>query len=121
MSKSKIFLLTSEWEGFGLVAFEALTMGLPCVVSNVGGLPSIIDKTCGMVCGNDQDFIDEINKLLSDSNYYNDKHLKAIEKSKRLDNYEEYCNKLDKVYKEIQIRKSSSDRLPDLFYLRQVH
>ena len=44
MNQSRVFCLTSEWEGYGLVAFEALTLGLPCVVSPVGGLVDIVDE-----------------------------------------------------------------------------
>lgn len=101
MEQAKIFLLTSEWEGFGLVAFEALTLGLPCVVSNVGGLPAIVDNSCGKLCESVKEFTEEINMLLNNNEYYREKSKFAIIKSKKLDNYEKYCCKLDKIYKTI--------------------
>ena len=101
MAQAKIFLLTSEWEGFGLVAFEALTLGLPCVVSNVGGLPAIVDNSCGKLCESVKEFTEEINMLLNNNEYYREKSKFAIIKSKKIDNYEKYCCKLDKIYKTI--------------------
>lgn len=101
MAESKIFLLTSEYEGYGLAAFEALSLGLPCVVSNVGGLSSVVDDSCGKLCekGNIMEYCNEITNLLTNEDYYINKSKKAIIKSKKLDNLEEYCTKLDKIYK----------------------
>ena len=102
MKNSKIFLLTSEWEGYGLVAFEALTLGLPCVVSNVGGLPKIVDKSCGCLCNDEDDYINECIKLLSDRTYLNEKSEKSVEKSKLIENYNEYITKIDNYYEAVE-------------------
>jgi glycosyltransferase involved in cell wall biosynthesis len=98
MAKSKIFCLNSEWEGFGLVAFEALSLGIPCVVSNVGGLVDIVDNECGMLCNNDFDFINEIKLLLYNNNYYNMKLNSARIKAEKLDNYSRYIKKIIDTY-----------------------
>lgn len=98
MAKSKIFVLTSEWEGFGLVAFEAITLGLPCVVSKVGGLQEIIDDKCGYLCINEQDFVNGIINLLKNDNYKN--YIQnVIEKSKKIENFNEYIKNIDNDYK----------------------
>lgn len=44
-----VLAVPSRREGFGLVAAEALAMGVPVVVSDVGGLPSIPTPDCGTV------------------------------------------------------------------------
>lgn len=47
-----IFVIPSRWDGesFGVVAVEAGAAGLPCVVSDVGGLPEVVvNGTTGIV------------------------------------------------------------------------
>jgi glycosyltransferase involved in cell wall biosynthesis len=39
-----IFVLASEWEGFGLVAIEAMASGTPVITSNRGALPYLINN-----------------------------------------------------------------------------
>ncbi len=41
LSVGDIFLLPSGSESFGLAALEAMSCGLPCITSNVGGLPEL--------------------------------------------------------------------------------
>lgn len=101
MNQSRIFMLTSDWEGFGLVAFEALSLGLPCVVSSVGGLTDIVDDSCGYLCSNQQDFGDSVNKLLNDKILYEKMVNSAIEKSKQLDNRKDYMEEIASIYYEL--------------------
>lgn len=98
MVKSKVFCLTSNWEGYGLVAFEALTLGLPAVVSNVGGLSSIVDESCGKLCNSDEDFYNEIEMLLNKQEYYDRKKINAYKKSSKIENFDVYMKKIDEIY-----------------------
>lgn len=98
MKKSKIFLLTSDWEGFGLSAFEALTLGLPCVVNNVGGLREIVTNDCGKLFVNSQEAVENIIKMLKDTKLLENKSQKAKNRAKHLENINDYIEKIIKLY-----------------------
>ena len=98
LNQSKILINTSKWEGFGLSVVEGMSYGLPVVCNNVGGLINLVDSECGLLCTNDSDFIEEINKLLFDKNYYDKKSKNAYNKSKGFENVKEYTNKVFQIY-----------------------
>lgn len=97
MAKSRVFCLTSDWEGFGLVAFEALAMGMPCIVSNVGGLPTIVNEKCGMLVETEKQFEEAIIEILLKKEYINMEEF-AIERAKKLDNYKQYMSLIENIY-----------------------
>lgn len=47
LQKSKLFVLPSVEEGQGVVLIEALACGTPCIASNVGGIPDVINDDVG--------------------------------------------------------------------------
>lgn len=100
MNDSKLFCLTSQWEGYGLVAFEAMALGLPVIASDVGGLKEIIDNNCGYLCDSDEEFINEIERLLSNVELLKTKSTKSYEKAKKLDNLDSYLTNISLIYEE---------------------
>lgn len=43
--EAKVVVVPSRWEAFGRVPAEAMMSGIPCVVSNRGGLPEVVGET----------------------------------------------------------------------------
>jgi glycosyltransferase involved in cell wall biosynthesis len=51
MAEADIVVIPSRWEGFGLVAAEAMRAGRPVVASAVGALPElVVDGATGVLC-----------------------------------------------------------------------
>ncbi|MFZ4400857.1 MAG: glycosyltransferase [Bacteroidales bacterium] len=79
--KSDIVVLPSHIDGLPIVLLEALSFGIPVVVSDVGGMPEMIkDEFNGFVCqkGNILQFVEKI-KIL----YNNREMLKQMKKNSR--------------------------------------
>lgn len=101
MEQSKIFLLPSLWEGYGLVIFEALTLGLPCFATKVGGMSNLINEKCGNFCDTDEEFVESIVSTLKDEAKYKKLSKGAISRSKELDNSNTYYKNITEIYNNI--------------------
>lgn len=98
LKNSKLLCMTSKYEGYGLVAVEALSFGKPVVAAKVGGIPNIVDENCGKLTNNVDEMIDEINKLLNDKKYYNKKSEEALQRIHKINNIDDYILKLEEIY-----------------------
>lgn len=71
LALSDMFVLSSREEGMPRALMEAMAMGVPCVATNVGGVPEVIDSQgCGLVAefGDVDTFGSHIQTLLDDKN-----------------------------------------------------
>jgi len=69
LQPSDIFVLNTDYEGFSHVILEAMAIGLPVVVSRVGGNPEVIeDGKNGFLFGylNNQELFNKLNPLIND-------------------------------------------------------
>lgn len=63
-----LFILPTDHEGFGLSIVEAFSSGVPAIASNVGGIPEVIDNSCGYFLENNADlFVEKIKEVLEDT------------------------------------------------------
>lgn len=72
-SISDLMLLLSEKESFGLVALEAMACGVPCIGTNVGGIPEVIQHgRTGFICklGDIEDISNKAIQLLENSDLH---------------------------------------------------
>ena len=69
LSIADVFLMPSGSETFGLAALEAMSCGVPVVVSDIGGLPElVINGESGYLCelGDLEAFTRAVRRLLDD-------------------------------------------------------
>ncbi|MFE6169861.1 glycosyltransferase [Viridibacillus arvi] len=98
LQNSKILVMTSKSEGLPMVAIEALSMGKPIIVPNLEEMKSIVNSNCGVICKDNQEFINAIISLLLSENEYAEMSLRASKKAEEMFNMEDYKNQLQQVY-----------------------
>jgi len=98
-----LFLLTSEYESFGLAALEAMAASVPVISTNAGGLPEInIDGYCGFMSnvGDVEDMSRNALKILKDEQTLLQFKTNALLQAKKFDiqnivpKYEELYNRV---------------------------
>lgn len=74
IKNAKCLLLPSSTEGYPMVILEALILGIPCIASNVGGIPEIIeDKKYGFIIEpNQENLYQAMKKILDNPNLLED-------------------------------------------------
>lgn len=84
--QSEIFVLSSRYEGFGLVLIEAMSQGCACVACDYKGRQReiITDDSMGLCCepDNAEALTEGIKRMMEDEEYRKSVQLKAIERSK---------------------------------------
>lgn len=71
MKISDIGIVSSHWEGFGLVAIEYMAAGIPVLASNVLGLNEVVDNPNSLfIQGSERELAKKIKELLEDSKLY---------------------------------------------------
>ena len=97
LNKSKIFVLTSYYEGFSNSILEAMTLGIPVIATDSpGGNKEILDNKYGILIPdfnnretnikeNELLLSKEIIKLIKDKKIYNYYHNKSLERVKKYD------------------------------------
>lgn len=98
LKAAQLLCITSKWEGYGLMAAEALALGVPVVSTSVGGLKQIIDETCGVFCKTDEEYIVKIEKILKDIKYRQKLSEGALKRVQKLHNTENYFTCIDELY-----------------------
>jgi glycosyltransferase involved in cell wall biosynthesis len=86
LKTSDLSIISSHWEGFGLVAVEGMAVGKPVIASNVLGLSDVV-KNAGLLFekGNERELASLIDKLFSNPNFYDEISFKCKEKALKYD------------------------------------
>lgn len=100
---SNCVLIPSIYEGFGLIAVEAMAAGLPVVASSVGGLKEIVaDGGTGYLVqtSNSQEFAEKVVRILKSEELTTQMGEKGFQRAKEMFSYEAYSHNIKSLYSE---------------------
>jgi glycosyltransferase involved in cell wall biosynthesis len=103
LSASDLFVLPSRFECFPFAILEAMALGLPCVVNEVGGTREMIDDGRNgylLDTGDVQGLAESIRRLATDEALRNTFSKKAREKVKLFSN-DEMAQKTSALYQQL--------------------
>lgn len=100
MANTKVLVMPSIWEGFGLVALEAMSFGVPVLCSGAGGLKDIVTEECGRICENSNQYTEKLNMMLNDNSYFEKYKEGAMKQSNKYDNVKEYIEQIKVMYED---------------------
>jgi glycosyltransferase involved in cell wall biosynthesis len=106
MRESSAFVLFSDHENFPCVIVEALCSGLPCISSNVGGIPEAINDTNGILvnAANENELMAAMEKMLDEYDKFDRKQIAGSAKAKY--SYPSIGKQFAEMYSEVNINFS---------------
>ena len=101
LKKNRLLCVPSKWEGYGLVCIESMALGIPVICSGVGGMKDLVNADCGCICSSQDEYVDNIYKLLTTPQYLEEKQKNALKRSFELNNINNYFEILFNCFKNI--------------------
>lgn len=103
LSRASIFVIPSQHEGFGIVALEAMAMGIPIVASYIEGIKDILeDMNTGIFVppARPERICDAILRLLNDADLYKKISSNAKGKVKEY-SWDRITDRYEKIYRSV--------------------
>lgn len=104
LSIADLKLLLSEKESFGLVLLEAMACGVPCIGTNIGGIPEVIvDGQTGYICepADIEDIADKSLKILTNPNLWKSFSENGLQRVHNHFQSQQIVDQYEKVYQEV--------------------
>lgn len=104
LSISDLMLLLSEKESFGLVLLEAMACGVPCVGTNIGGIPEVIRHgETGFICelGDVEDISQKSLRILQSQSLHKQMSHRALQVVKEQFSADYIVSKYEAIYYEL--------------------
>ncbi|MEH7884696.1 N-acetyl-alpha-D-glucosaminyl L-malate synthase BshA [Bacillus sp. JJ1609] len=100
-SLSDLMLLLSEKESFGLVALEAMACGVPCIGTNVGGIPEVIvNGETGYICelGDIRTITEKAVEILTNEEIHRRYSANSMERAEKRFSAEQIVTEYENIY-----------------------
>lgn len=98
IKKSKISIMPSIWEGFGITAIESMVLGKVVLNSGVGGLKNIFDSVPFLICKSIDDYTKKIEILLKKPKVYKEYQQICQNITLNYSDKKKWLNKIKKIY-----------------------
>lgn len=79
LKESDIFILASKTEGLPRALVEAMAAGIPCVATNVGGIPELLESNVLIPINSSVALANKISELIANKDFYIEQSKKNIE------------------------------------------
>lgn len=101
IKSADLFVVSSHWEGFGLVAIEAMAGGLPVIASDVPGLSDIV-RGYGVLfpAGDEKMLAAKIREALESDEYYEELKFRGLQRAEDF-SLEKMASQYVMTYKEV--------------------
>jgi glycosyltransferase involved in cell wall biosynthesis len=98
MQMANVFILFSNIENLPLVLIEAMSSGLPTIVTKVGGIPEIYDNELGLLIEKKDinSLLNSMNIMLDNYSHYNSNNIRNY--AIKYFSYEQVCNQFNILY-----------------------
>lgn len=98
MLAARIIVITSTYEGFGLVAVEAMSLNRLVISSRVGALIDILSNNCGITCTSTEEYCEAISFYLANEEKRTAIGQLARKKSLKFADVNEFKKQIKQVY-----------------------
>ncbi len=103
LQDSDVFVLLSEWEGLPITILEAMSVGLPIVASDVGGIHEAVGNTNGILIQSNkaQDVADAIASMLNNKEHQTNMGDVSMKKIRTTFSLEHMLERVEQVYENL--------------------
>lgn len=101
LSMSHCLVLSSNYETFAIVVYEALSCGIPVITTDVADLKKTINEQCGKVIpsGNEDALFNAMSSMIDEYSKYKTEHLREVARNQS--SYEVVTLKLSEIYNKL--------------------
>ncbi len=86
LQASDVFLLVSKTEGLPRAMIEAMAQGMPCIGSNVGGIPELLEASVIVPKGNAEALAEKIAYMITNLTFANQQAKRNLQKAANYEN-----------------------------------